>query len=454
MQAVLEALHQGDYDTAFETLIRTLALAHGQEAAEAALLLAEAYSLYGEGGIEGANRALEEGLSSVPSLESHPRYRSILGEMRALEGASEEEVRQILPKTADPRALYHQAQALMYLGLPEEALEILNRPLELPAFLAWRAHTLRGKALERLGQAAEAAAAYREASRLAVGMEHYWNLIDASAMFVEAGMGLEALQALQEAESEISELEDPEEAATRYYLLARSHLLLGNPNLALEAIQRALELERGGAEPAHGTPLVHGQALMQLGQPREAIEAFREAVRRAEEPDKSYALHELAVAYLEAGEFAEAEATLREVLRDPEYGHRGDIYGDLAEVLYRLGRYNEASLAAREAIRQGSPSAGYLILGSLAYDLLHLEEALEHYTQACETAPEGSRDWVMAQQMVVDTLAQLGFRRPGEIIARSEAVLPYLHPADEWHQTLSNYLERARSLLDGNRTLN
>lgn len=454
MQGVFEALHQGDYDTAFERLIRTLALAQGWEAAEAALLLAEAYSLYGEGGIEGANRALEEGLNSVPSLGSHPRYRSILGEMRALEGASEEEVRQILPKTSDPRALYHQAQALMYLDLPEEALEILNRPLELPAFLAWRAHTLRGKALERLGQPAEAAAAYKEASRLAVGMERYWNLIDASAMFVEAGMGLEALQALQAAEPDTPELEDPEEAATRHYLIARSHLLLGNPNLALKAIRRALEMEQAGAEPAYGTPLVHGQALMQLGQPREAIEAFQEAVRRAEEPDKSYALHELAVAYLEAGELAEAEATLREVLRDPEYAHLGEAYGDLAEVRYRLGRYDEAAQAAQAAIRQGSSSAGYLILGNLAYDLLHLEEALERYIQACETAPEGSRDWVTAQQMVVDTLAQLGFRHPNEIVARSEAVLPYLHPADEWHQALSSYLERARSLVDASRTLN
>lgn len=63
------------------------------------------------------------------------------------------------------------------------------------------------------------------------------------------------------------------------------------------------------------------------------------------------------------------------MLRDPEYGHLGDAYGDLAEVLYRLGRYDEADLAAREAIQQGSPSAGYLILGNLAYDLLHLEEA-------------------------------------------------------------------------------
>lgn len=365
-----------------------------------------------------------------------------------------EDVRQIMPQTDDLRALYHQAQALMYLGLPEEALEILNRPLELPAFLAWRAHTLRGKAYERMGQAAEAAAAYQEASRLAVGLEHYWNLIDASAMFVEAGLGHEALEALREAQPEIPELEDPEDAATRYYLEARSQLLLGNPSLALDAIQRALEKEREGAEPAHGTPLVHGQALMQLGQLREAIEAFREAVARAEDSDKSYALHELAVAYLESGELTEAESTLREVMRDPEYGYQGEAYGDLAEIHYRLGRYEEASQAAHQSIRLGSLSAGHLTLGNLAYDLLHLDEALEHYSRASAEAPEGSRDWVTAQQMVVDTLAQLGFRRPDEIVSRSKAVLPYLHPADEWHQTLTSYLERASGLMGGSRTLN
>lgn len=453
MQPVLEALHHGDYDTAFETLVRTLAFAQGQPAGEAALLLAEAYSLYGEGGIEGAHRALEEGLVAVPNLEAHPRYRSILGEIRALEGAPEEDIREILPHTTDPQALYHQAQALMYLGLPEEALKILEAPLELPAFLKWRSHTLRGKAHERMGQAQEAALAYHQAAQLALGLERYWNLVDAAAMFVEAGQGKEALEALETAQESVPELEDPEDAATRYYLIARAHLILGNPGLALDAIQNALSQEEQGAEPAHGTPLVHGQALMQLGHPKEAITAFREAVRRAEDSDKSYAQHELAVAHLEAGELSEAEAVLREVVRDPEYGYLGEAWGDLAEILYRLGRYDEAQQAAREAIEYEAFSAGHLILGNLAYDLLHLEEALEHYRTAADEAPEGSRDWVTAQEMVVDTLAQLGFRRPEEVVSRSEAVIPYLHEADEWRQTLTSYAERAKGMMGG-RTLN
>ena len=341
----------------------------------------------------------------------------------------------------------------MYLGLPEEALKILEAPLELPAFLKWRSHTLRGKAHERMGQAQEAALAYHQAAQLALGLERYWNLVDAAAMFVEAGQGKEALEALETAQESVPELEDPEDAATRYYLIARAHLILGNPGLALDAIQNALGQEEQGAEPAHGTPLVHGQALMQLGHPKEAITAFREAVRRAEDSDKSYAQHELAVAHLEAGELSEAEAVLREVVRDPEYGYLGEAWGDLAEILYRLGRYDEAQQAAREAIEYEAFSAGHLILGNLAYDLLHLEEALEHYRTAADEAPEGSRDWVTAQEMVVDTLAQLGFRRPEEVVSRSEAVIPYLHEADEWRQTLTSYAERAKGLMGG-RTLN
>ncbi|MDX2004358.1 MAG: Tfp pilus assembly protein PilF [Meiothermus sp.] len=454
MKAVEAALHKGDYDSAFELLVRTMTFAQGREAEEAALLLAEAYSLYGEGGLEGAHRALEEGQNTIPSLEAHPRYRAILGELKALEGASEEEVRQILPNAQDPRALYHQAQALMYLGQPEEALDILGHQLELPAFLAWRADTLRGKAYERMGQAQQAADAYRDAAQHATGLERYWNLIDAAAMYVEAGEGKQALEALNFAQSAVLEAEDPEDAATRYYLVARAQLLLGNPSLALEAIQTSLEQERQGAEAAHGTPLVQGQALMQLGQAQEAIAAFREAVQRADEPDRTYALHELSVALLEAGELVEATTVLREVLRDEEYGYLGEAWGDLAEALYRLGQPEEARNAAREAVNAGAAGAGNLILGNLAYDLMHLEEALEHYALAAESSAEGSRDWVTAQQMTVDALVQLGFRRPEEIVFRVETVLPYLHEADEWNQTLRSYAERAKGLMGGSRMLN
>ena len=85
MKGVLEALHQGDYDTAIERLTRKALFGSKGEAREALLLLAEVHSLYGEEGLEKAHRALEEAYE-LGGLEYDPLYRALLGELLALEG--------------------------------------------------------------------------------------------------------------------------------------------------------------------------------------------------------------------------------------------------------------------------------------------------------------------------------------------------------------------------------
>ena len=399
MRGVLEALHQGDYDTAMERLTRTALFGRKEEAREALLLLAEVHSLYGEEGLEKAHQALEEAYE-LGDLEYSPLYRALLAELLALEGRGEREVLPLFLPSEDPRARYHQAQALFYLGRFEEVLTTLRQGL--PAFLAWRAEGLRGRALERLGRHAEAALAYERGA---------------------------------------------EDAATRHYLLARAHLLLDNPNRALEAVREALKWEEESGHKAYGTPLLEGQILLRLGRYPEAMAAFQEALNRAEGAERAYVLHEMGVAALDQGAYLEAEEHLKALLREEGYAYRAQALADLAEALYRQGRYGEAEEVAREAMALGAEAAGELILGHIAYDLMHLEEALGHYRKAADLAEEGSREWVGAQEMVVDTLAQLGYRSPEEILARAEAVLPHVHPADEWHEALSAYRERAAALL-------
>ncbi|TBH21352.1 tetratricopeptide repeat protein [Thermus thermamylovorans] len=443
MRGVLEALHQGDYDTAIERLTRKALFGSRAEAKEALLLLAEVHSLYGEEGLERAHRALEEAYE-LGGLELDPLYRALLGELLAQEGRDEREVLPLFLPTEDPRARYHQAQALFYLGRFEEVLRTLKEGL--PAFLAWRAEGLRGRALERLGHPAEAALAYERGAELALGVERYWLLLDAAAMWLEAGEAERALLALEEAAEAVGE-EPVEDAATRHYLLARAHLLLENPNRALEEVREALRLEEEGGHKAYGTPLLEGQILLRLGRYPEGMDAFQEALRRAEGGERGHVLHEMAVAALDQGAYLEAEAHLQALLREEGYPYRAQALADLAEALYRQGRYGEAEEAAKAAIEEGVEAAGELILGHVAYDLMHLEEALLHYRKAAEVAEEGSREWVGAQEMVVDTLAQLGYRSPEEILARAEAVLPYVHPGDEWHQALLAYRERAGAIL-------
>lgn len=126
MRGVLEALHQGDYDTAIERLTRKALFGSKGEAKEALLLLAEVHSLYGEEGLEKAHRALEEAYE-LGGLEYNPLYRALLAELLALEGRGEREVLPLFLPTEDPRARYHQAQALFYLSRFEEVLSTLGK---------------------------------------------------------------------------------------------------------------------------------------------------------------------------------------------------------------------------------------------------------------------------------------------------------------------------------------
>ncbi|MCY3160237.1 Tfp pilus assembly protein PilF, partial [Acinetobacter baumannii] len=158
-------------------------------------------------------------------------------------------------------------------------------------------------------------------------------------------------------------------------------------------------------------------------------------------------LHEMAVAALDQGAYLEAAEYLEALLREEGYPYRAPALADLAEALSRQGRYQAAAEVAQEAMGPGAAAAGALLLGHIAYDLMHLEEALAHYRKAAEVSEEGSREWVGAQEMVVDTLVQLGYRSPEEILARAEAVLPHVHPADEWRQALLSYRERAEAIL-------
>lgn len=460
MQRVLEALFQGDYDTAFETLNRSLAVHHGEAARPLFLLLAEAYTLYEEGGQKEARLVLEQAVQQIPALRGDPLYQALVAEVRALEGATTGELAPYLTAGEEIRVRYHQAQTLLYLGEAEKVLQLCY-PLEgLPPFLRWRGHNLRARAFEQLEELENAAREYSLAARHSVGLERYWNLLDEAAMWVEVGQGEPALAALDRTREVVIPgshtqigYEDPNDGATRYYLQARAHLLLDNPGLALLSIQKAMALEADGAEPSQGAPLVQGEALMQLGQFDRAVDAFRLAAERAEGSDQSYALHEMGTAALEAGQYVEAENALKKTVQDPDYIHHAAAWADLAEVLYRRNLPEAARQAAQHALEAGETTSSHVVLGHLAYDLMQYEEALEQYDLAVRSAEAGSRDWIAAQELWLEVMAQLGYRDPAAVLERVDLVLPYLTQHDEWRATLEQYADRARSQLGG-RTLN
>lgn len=202
--------------------------------------------------------------------------------------------------------------------------------------------------------------------------------------------------------------------------------------------------------------LVWGQVMTALGDGEQATQHFHKALALSQGGDRAYALHELGVAYLDCDMPLEARERLQEVLAQQDYPFVPEVYADLAEAEYRLGRLQEAEQSAQQALSQGATVPASLVLGSVALDYYHLDEALEHYERVVGEAAPGSRDWVTGHQMAADILAQQGFRDPGAIYAHASQALEHTDRSDEWYATLSELISRAENEMRGGnqRTLN
>ncbi len=445
MERAENLLAEGRYQEAFRELVRHAEAPMPPHAALATLRLAEFYALYGESERENLEAALLRALELDPELGEDPLLRA-LSELAAAYRGEEPE----LFETEDPRAAYHLAQAALYAGWPREALLLLEGARGLPGFLAWRASDLKAKALEDLGQSREAFEAYQEAFFKATPEDRPFIALDAAGAALDAGMP----EAAKEMLAAGGLPPEPDAEASWYYLTARAELALGNPRRALDALAEAERREAELGEPSYGVALLKGQALMELGRYREAREAFARALALAPLEERDYARHELAVALLEEGRLGEAERELKALFAEPAYPHRGAVAADLAELYYRLADLEATETWAKEAIRLGQAASGELFLGHVAYDRMQLEEALDHYRRAAELAPEGSREWLVAQQTAVEILAQLGYPDPEEVLRRARAALRYTPPSDDWASALRLYAERAEELRSGGRTLN
>jgi tetratricopeptide (TPR) repeat protein len=468
------ALQNGDFDSAFELLERAArSTTDPQERANLDLEAAGIYALYGRDGLEGGDACLHDAVLSDARSRTNPLYMALRAELNAYALEAEAFEKNSKLEANDPRvdramklawdartgnitARFHAGAALVTLGQAEQALECLNFEFqELPEFLRWRAFSWRGGAFEDLQRWREASNTYATAASMTTANDRAALLMDQAAMLLECDEPHEALEVLEATKVAYLSEEPALEAASRLHLEARAHLALENPGVAAERAEAARQLELDAGEPSYGTALVHGQALAQLGEWSAALLAFRAAVERAGPADKSFAQHEMGVAQMDAGELDGARETLLVAARDEEYIYLAEVFADLAEVEYRRGDFDAAEGLAKIALERGATVPASLILANVAYEYFRLDEALGHYCKVLELAPEASRDWVIAHEMIADTLVQDGWRDPQEILEHSQLALPHLEPSDEWVVTLGGYIEKAHELLkDKPRTLN
>lgn len=450
------ALATENFELAFQIMESAWQEADRTQRARLGLYLASLHSLYGESGTPEMARQLERAVNADPAIAQDPLFLALQAERLARDEIQVQE-RTLQLAQAEPLARFHAVSALALAGQTQQALDVEVTPQELPPHLGWRLRSWQADSEEALGHTQEALHLYAEAARLSSGENRASMLQEQAALHLQLGEGQEAEEVLRRARHEYRAAgDDAAGLAGWFYLLAQTELSLDRLSEALISVQEADRLERQVGDSSYGVALVWGQILAAQGQPEQALPHFEAALGRAGPEDRPYALHELGVALLDLDRTVDARERLESILNVPDYPFLPEVLADVAEADYRLGRLQEAQTSAEQALAQGAVVPASLVLGSIELDYYHLDEALHHYARVLREAAPGTRDWVTAQQLSADIMAQQGFPDPAAAYAAASQALEHTDPADDWHATLTEHLHRAEALMGAarNRTLN
>lgn len=448
-QRVCAALASDDYQGAYELLARAWAM-NAAERAEVYLYAASVHSLFGDAGIPDMALALAQARELYPTVTETALYQALHLESSARTGEAPD-VPAELGSHPDPLVRFHTLSALALSEHPQAVLALELRPNELPEHLRWRLRSWQADSAEHLADLAQAERLYGEAAELTTGLNRAAMRQEQAALNLQLGTPDKTKRLLEEARQMYGQFPPPEEGlnlATWHYLWAQTQLQLGQPEQALEAIREADRLERAYGDSSYGVALVWGQVLTHLGQQELALETFERALSLATPADRPFAYHELGVVLLDLDRPLEARERLEAALRQPDYPYQPEVLADLAECDYRTGRLREAQALAEQALSGGAVVPASLVLGHLALEYYHLEEAAEHYERVTMTAPHGSRDWIAAHQLAADVLAQQGYQQPAQVLMHAQQALEWTPENDEWHAPLQEYLRRAQAVLE------
>ena len=417
------------------------------------LSLAAAYALYGEDGLEGGLLYLGEAAEADTAVTHTPLYRALYWEFAAYQGEPMSDVKRgalTAAQAGDATAIYHAACALAAIHAFKRATEMLLEvdAKALPAYLEWRYWSLLGRSYEAQGLFEEAADAFEHASTLCPCEDKFSELLNLAANRLEALQPNLALAALERAERTFY-ADSASERAVQRYLTGRAHLLLGNPNTALNLFLEASVSESAAGESSFSLRLALGQTYSLLGKLRRAAESYSEAVQLASKRQRALALHEYALLMLEANDLERAKELLQEAAEDEHYDLHAEAYADLADVELRLGNLRSADALAQRALDLGATTPACLTLGNIAHEYSRFDEAIVWFEKAASASARGSAEWLFAKEMLVDSFVQQGYAHPDRVIHHAEAVLHYLSPFDEWTLLMQGYLDHAKALLGG-----
>ncbi|WP_280550255.1 type IV pilus biogenesis/stability protein PilW [Halomonas sp. 11-S5] len=182
---------------------------------------------------------------------------------------------------------------------------------------------------------------------------------------------------------------DGDGAAEAYTRLGVAYLERDNLPRAMNALDRALEIDPGDAEALQAMAMVH----QRQGEAELADETFRRAVEA--DPAFTRARNNYAAFLYDRGRLGEACAQLEQASRDTQYDNRAQLFANLGQCRLEMGDVTAAreSLTRAQAIAPRR-SRSYLLLAELEYaqgNLERAEQQLETYMRLAGPRAEALR---------------------------------------------------------------
>lgn len=220
-----------------------------------------------------------------------------------------------------------------------------------------------------------------------------------------------------EAVARAEDLANQVKSADAYTLLAHIYALAGNPKLARETLNKALQVDPTFPAAA----LLLAELNLQDRKPAEALKLTQQVLKAHPEPIEAYEVQSRA--QLSLRQFDQCEQTVRDGLKQ---ANSPTLHWVLADVQTEQGKTDEAKKSFERAIRAGSEMADVRLgYAQLLLKVGDKEEAAKQARKAAELAPNNAA----LRYLVGTDLYEAGYLDEAVAQYREALVLDPNHPA-------------------------
>lgn len=447
------ALANGKPEKAFAWLEKTLGKSNN---AATQLQLAAAFVLFDDAGADLGIAALDQAARINANIANEALYKSLWFEFEAIQGSvsadSKRELRDLLT-AKDTLVRFHASRALVKAGSYRSSCRVLQEldQTALPVYLQGMRLTLLGEAFTARGKDIEAKQSYQDALKHLSGIKKDLTELSIAEAYLRMSQPQKAYKHLERSSDSLSE----SDLIRKRYLEGVTLRHLDKLEPAFVKMHEAFSLVSAKGVVPFEILLEMARLFADVGQLDNAFKTYKRLLNSDSHERHTAVVHEYAQLLKTHERFDEARANYKKVIEMTRYPQRYSACAELAHVEYQLAHLDQAKALALYALEHGETVQSCLCLGNVALERFELEEAEVYFEKAAAESSEGGLEWLTAELLLTQALAQHSSAEAEKVILHAEKALRYLHPTDEWVFTLETYIATAKdSLTNDVRVLN